>query len=1389
MKLKRLHEKTLHMSLLRHADEGLAAVVGGSGKIEIGSLPYNKVELDTSQEYEKLELTPGAPWKDGPLSLDGKYWKFRMSSSGGTVRVDDLIFKKGVLDKELEYKQCHHSEIAIDTLIWKDFRLQLVEGGPLIDLPLTDEFVLGHYQLAPRPDKAGGVGPAGYTATSKEHKLWRLEFIYDASVEVVYAWGFDKGKPVPLKLKQKGKADGTSVEVVVPDDAFLAVVSLANTWPAAKVEPLEALLAGKFFPLVLGRARKGKTYHDFQASVELIRPQVSSMKGDWLDPQSLMSGELFSDVNRKTWHGWAAAPFWSEVFAYGLVEPPPEKKYLLVDRATGDHDNLEVAVEHKVGGALLNFDFLADGVQLLPTIPTPLNPVAFNLPLVGPPLRVGYEVAKISKLVIDLWDRYRPHTVEKVSRQAEFDNWHFAPKYLYERYDWEALLIQAYLKLSGSPWNVERGAAKYLVPMAPLCHCDCLHTHIRWGSELTRSPAAHILGDAPHVWGWGGWDKPNSVPGAVQAPPNQRVWLSCKGGKAGDRAFTNGFNYSISASPVDSKHWQVAFHHGTAISLILNPEVVGRGIDFARMMLFGQTAPGSGGFMPEKLKQILQPEGKNARQAVGFSVDLLIRMALHLAKVNVDPATTTVEAALRAVGLDAVVAKLIAAGLNKLMLVTLDGLAGAWVALAQEIDRRLDMMEEMFKQLILSLGEATWDEMYIFSRLYFIQRYSISTGEERLAYRGGARGLRRLCLAGLDPTLTLKSASYTASEASVSFWDEKLKLERDYDLQVVVRESDQVVLQSDVVWNDNTPSWTEQTATPSSVLPGAVEVEVYDKLGVIGSRSLGKATLTLPDKAGMHTGLQVSCGPGTVTFDYEVPASWAALEKLRGEERKDHWEKYVSRELNPGTPTRYLMLEGAVIKRNETWVPGLKVGPRPDLLVTIYLPEKEADGTEYWSLKFRSRVYQDSFTPVWRQPTPIPCIAGQRAQIVVWDKDFGEDDHLGTVQLTVDPKQQELVLKGFGLIDSLKFSQWDVWERIPPRPATKTTPLFEFDPREFYERVLPTVNPARQMELAVCSAFDSLHKSRLEARARLRHKLEAWRKILPEATHSRLSRVLDSNVRSGAFGELIWGALQRANDPDGSGRERLLRFIEAHDALVGDMRGKHEDHDFFNDLQRRADQTEMSSYIKFYKDTIWTSDDNEENWLDFIRERVKDDYVTLVCSAHYANTLKQTSQNIDWSYVKAALKQLKASRFVRNNDWGQVSGIKDVFVTAGEARFQALHARTEDPSDLLALQKRIYWQVQWSMRALEHYYASSAWLDQAPDREAMKKVCQAHYSDLEKVWQGRELRTMDSDSPKDLGRPWYNNDGFMAEMGKKMLGLDYVQTTLEQEGLANSWPE
>jgi len=152
---------------------------------------------------------------------------------------------------------------------------------------------------------------------------------------------------------------------------------------------------------------------------------------------------------------------------------------------------------------------------------------------------------------------YRRRGIYKLPRQGAFDNLHIAPK----------MAAPTEVRYALDDDELRRSFAE--IAMAPFCAHDCLHTHWRWADWAQEKQNL----------GWEGWT-PYCKPGAPMVPPNQEVTITLLEGA--------GLRYSVRATKIPPRIWQIVFHHGSAYAITWSGLKV-----FAAETLMSLPSPGS----------------------------------------------------------------------------------------------------------------------------------------------------------------------------------------------------------------------------------------------------------------------------------------------------------------------------------------------------------------------------------------------------------------------------------------------------------------------------------------------------------------------------------------------------------------------------------------------------------------------------------------------------------------------------------------------------------------------------------------------------------------------------------------------------------------------------
>lgn len=303
---------------------------------------------------------------------------------------------------------------VLDQVTWEDPVVRLTAGGSGVTLPLRAAYLLGSFQTP------GGHIPA------VTHPIWRLESVHDVGTTVVFGYDLSNpSAPVPLRYLDDFARHESAGADRAPRVRVLVVCELVLCQGRADFEPAGVLDAGRVYPIAEiitgGEA-------DIQMTVNLRRPDTSSMDHGWLSPNHIPS--LYSD--RNVGQGIVALvthllsgsssplPTWSNMFDY-------------FDRNASRAAIRAVAVD---------------------------------------PSNTGTRTNSSAREVVDrVHATYSATIVTKVPRQGEFDNVHIAP--------------QMQVSLGSIP-VLFSGLGPLGVSMAPVCAHDCFHMHWRWGLGYTH---------------------------------------------------------------------------------------------------------------------------------------------------------------------------------------------------------------------------------------------------------------------------------------------------------------------------------------------------------------------------------------------------------------------------------------------------------------------------------------------------------------------------------------------------------------------------------------------------------------------------------------------------------------------------------------------------------------------------------------------------------------------------------------------------------------------------------------------------------------------------------------------------------------------------------------
>jgi outer membrane protein OmpA-like peptidoglycan-associated protein/subtilisin family serine protease len=347
---------------------------------------------------------------------------------------------------------------VLDYVRWEDPTITLPGVTGAITLPIRASYLLGSFDSS-----SGHIGAAS-------HPHWRLESGHEHGTAIVFGYDIsDPGRPRPLTraedIGRSWSGSGRATRVLV-------VCELVVCQSRADFEPLGVLDAGRIYPIaqILTDAQGA----DLQMTVDLRRPDNSSMEHGWLNPRHIPS--LYTDRNfdqgalgdlSLAFTGSAApVPTWDDLFDY--------------------------------------FDRNAARAAI--------SAVAVNPALTG---------ARSDSTNRSTWNRahsrYDSTTVIKRPRQGEFDNVHIAPQMA-------ASLPATTVSIPTLPPVPFPGFGPVGVSMAPICAHDCFHMHWRWGWGFRH----------PQNMGFGARG-PNSEPGAPMVPLNQKIKIEIPAGHAGIR--------------------------------------------------------------------------------------------------------------------------------------------------------------------------------------------------------------------------------------------------------------------------------------------------------------------------------------------------------------------------------------------------------------------------------------------------------------------------------------------------------------------------------------------------------------------------------------------------------------------------------------------------------------------------------------------------------------------------------------------------------------------------------------------------------------------------------------------------------------------------------------
>jgi len=170
----------------------------------------------------------------------------------------------------------------------------------------------------------------------------------------------------------------------------------------------------------------------------------------------------------------------------------------------------------------------------------------------------------VSREIENSFDPRDLRVLRKEARQGEFDSIHQAPSFRLVGANLANVPEPGFFSfLSPNVWidisdaSAQENLKLNEIFMAPFCTHDCLHTHWRWGTALTKKASV-------------GWDEngPYSAAGAPMVPVNQDVTAWMRGPSRLTYHARAGRDDG-SAMELLAGTWQVLMHHGSAYALYI----------------------------------------------------------------------------------------------------------------------------------------------------------------------------------------------------------------------------------------------------------------------------------------------------------------------------------------------------------------------------------------------------------------------------------------------------------------------------------------------------------------------------------------------------------------------------------------------------------------------------------------------------------------------------------------------------------------------------------------------------------------------------------------------------------------------------------------------------
>lgn len=365
--------------------------------------------LTTSMVLAGNARAPFVPAALPSTSVAGSLWRYEIRfAANGVLEARDVNCR-------ITHPGGHSMSMGVlDNVTWEDPVVHLAGGESVVTLPLRASYLLGSFQTS------------GGHISAVSHPVWRLESVHDIGTAVVFGYDLaNPSAPAPLRNLDDFARNASAGSDRARRARVLVVCELVLCQARADFEPAGVLDAGRLYPIA-EIITDGDA--DIQMTVNLRRPDRSSMDHGWLSPNHIPS--LYADRN----------------VGQGIV----------------------ALVTHLVSGSSSPLPTWSDMFDYFDrnTSRAAIRAVAVN------PANAGTRSDSRDREIVNrLHATYSATTVIKVPRQGEFDNIHIAP--------------QMQVSLGSIPLLFS-GLGPLGVSMAPVCAHDCFHMHWRWGLGYTH---------------------------------------------------------------------------------------------------------------------------------------------------------------------------------------------------------------------------------------------------------------------------------------------------------------------------------------------------------------------------------------------------------------------------------------------------------------------------------------------------------------------------------------------------------------------------------------------------------------------------------------------------------------------------------------------------------------------------------------------------------------------------------------------------------------------------------------------------------------------------------------------------------------------------------------